>query len=69
MYIGDFPSASLPGVVAEVKENKEIFIKFTECPKSYRKSVLHLLKYRFEVYLVDAAQICGNFWGIEYQEK
>ena len=23
----------------------------TECPKIYRKSVLHLLKYRFKVYL------------------
>ena len=30
----------------------------TECPKSYRKSVLHLLKYRFPVYL-------GKFWDTQ----
>ena len=26
------------------------YIMYTECPKMYRKSVLHLLKYRFAVY-------------------
>ena len=24
---------------------------YTECPKIYRKSVLHLLKYKFPIYL------------------
>ena len=32
----------------EQTEEQEVH---TECPKSYRKSVRHLLKYRFVVYL------------------
>ena len=32
----------------------------------YRKSVLHLLKYRFAVYIIDAVQICGKFWDTQY---
>ena len=38
----------------------------TECPKIYRKSVLHLLKYRFAVYLSIAVQICGKFSDTQY---
>ena len=33
----------------------------TECPKSYRKSVLHLLNHKF----ADVVQICGNFWDTQ----
>ena len=34
--------------------------------KIYRKSVLHLLKYRFAVYLSISVQICGTFWNTQY---
>ena len=33
----------------------------TECPKIYRKSVRHLLKYRFAVYLNRCSTYCGKF--------
>ena len=39
----------------------------TECPKSYRKSVLNLLKHMFQVNLSrHAVQICGKFWDTQY---
>ena len=40
--------------------------KLIECPKIYRKYVLHLLKYRFAVYLSRyTVQICGTFWDTQ----
>jgi len=38
----------------------------TECPKIYRKSVLHMIKYRFAVYLSRSVQICGKFLDTQY---
>ena len=38
----------------------------TECPKIYRKSVLHLLKYTTNFTKADAVQICGKFWDTQY---
>ena len=37
------------------------FYPYTEYPKIYRKSVLHLLKY--------AIQICGKFWDTQYDKQ
>ena len=41
------------------KNNRWTTHAYTECPKIYRKSVLHLLKYKF---VADAVHICGKFW-------
>ena len=35
-----------------------LFLRYTECPNIYQKSVLHLLKYKFAVYL---SRCCG-YW-------
>ena len=40
-----------------------ISIDTTECPKIYRKSVLHLLNFRFTA---DEVQICGKLWDTQY---
>ena len=40
-----------------------------ECPKIYRKSVLHLLKYTANLYCTDVVQICGKFWDTQYFQQ
>ena len=45
---------------------KQYVLQRTECPKIYRKSVLHLLKYNLCCTLSDAVQICGKFWDTQY---
>ena len=42
-----------------------ILYVYTECPKSYRKSVLPLLKYTANT-LEDTVYICGNLWDTQY---
>ena len=43
--------------------NLAFAVSCTECPKIYRKSVLHLPNYTKNLY---AVQICGNFWDTQY---
>ena len=38
----------------------------TECPKIYRKSVLHLLNYGFAVSLCRCIKNFGKFWDTQY---
>ena len=37
----------------------------TKCPKIYRKSVLHMLRYTANLY-AGAVQICKKFWDTQY---
>ena len=39
----------------------QYFFIHTECPKNYRKSVLHL-----QYTQADAVKICGKFWDTQY---
>ena len=43
-----------------------LFLTITECPKSYRKYVLHLPKYILQYTYADAVLICGKFWDTQY---
>ena len=43
----------------------KLAMQCTECPKIFRKSVLHLLKYS-NLYLADAVQSCGKYWDTQY---
>ena len=45
-----------------IAERKYMFV--IECPKIYRKSVQHLLKYTANLY-ADAVQICVKFWDTQ----
>ena len=40
--------------------------KSTECPKIYRKYVLHLLKFIAKLYLSRCSTDCGKFWDTPY---
>ena len=52
----------------------ELTIDYTECPKIYRKSVLHLHEYFVNLYFnklnpADAVQICGKFRDTQYMNN
>ena len=38
-------------IMSQISYDLTIHSVYTECPKIYRKALLHLLKYRFAVYL------------------
>ena len=38
----------------------------TKCPKIYRKSVQHLLKYTAIIYISSCSTISGEFWDTQY---
>ena len=64
MYILSLVLYSLQFIYFLKKAHKRRGI--TECPKIYRKSVHHLLKYRILVYsLTDVVQIRGKFWDTQ----
>ena len=51
----------------EPSENSGNFVS-AECPKIYRKSVLHLLKYTANLYSNICSTVCGIFWDTQYKK-
>ena len=62
VYYGQYLKRVPPYFVSHI----DIDGLLTECPKIYRKSVLHLLKYTTNLYNTNAVQICGKFWETQY---